>query len=315
MLTIQDGFESWLDDAPDGKTGLDYAGHVKAFFKYLRSAKRIFPRTTDWSEVCKGKLLIAYRRWLEKQDYSLSTVKHRLSTVNSAIRHVFEITDGEYPSVSIKLRPRRIKRRPVSNEMKVLSMEQIGKVLVRAKACETLYGSVLLQLSAGLRCTEAFNVRCCDIDRENLIIEICETEHHTPKNESSIRNIPVGPFVMSELTEIPYVEPFGDWPITSPPKNLGAVWSSSRYGTTVKEVLLASGVDKTFQPRWLRATFATLARQIGCDRAAIQVYMGHRIPDIFGEHYEHLNAEYLRDNVALPVDDAIRRAVDMVRGP
>lgn len=314
-FTIDEAFQEWFLDCPEGSTLKDYKQHVRIFLRWLRRGKAIATSKTDWSEVCNGRTLVAYRRWLEKRGLSLSTLRHRLFVLNAAMQHISEISDGRYPELRIRVRPKRAKRTPVDNSAKVLQPSQIIDLLRVTSEMPHLHGGVLLQVASGLRCMEAFNVHCDHVGWDQCTVSVKVTSTHIPKTDASIRTIPVAPAIINSLLAIPVVERYGDWPVTFPSTNPGAVWSVGSYGWALRGALKRAGIVG-FQPRWLRATFGSMARQLGCDRDAIRVYMGHSMPDTFGSHYEHLSPEFLSENIAQPFGEWFAKEVlAHVQGP
>lgn len=217
-----------------------------------------------------------------------------------------------------EVRESRIKRLE-RERAKVLDIEVLRTLLDWLRANRpTWYRVAVCQALAGMRALEACNLREQDIDFAEGTVTIDETEFHRPKTESSERTIPVPRAVLEALRDQIdslevrrhdghlFVSRYTDRP-----------WDSNGYSRAMRAAIQAcwqeTGIEalRSYRPRWLRSTFATLIRQARVDDRVLKAYLGHSRRDVLGDHYEVVGIEWMRTEVVFAAETLQKREQPM----
>lgn len=157
--------------------------------------------------------------------------------------------------------PRQPKKLPV-----VLSPQEVEKVLSEVKhlkhrtVLETMY-------AAGLRISEAMQLRVRDIDSQRMLLRI---EQAKGKKD---RYVPLSPTLLSRLREYWKVYRPGDlfFPGSTAEKPLSLTVIQRAISSAGKK----AGILKRVKSHTLRHSFATHLLEAGCDLRTIQIVLGH----------------------------------------
>lgn len=152
---------------------------------------------------------------------------------------------------------------------------------------------VMIMLFAGLRRGEALGLRWEDVDYTANLLHVRRAMQMQPdgsfaiappKTASSVRDVPILPFVRAVLDSLPHDGPFV----------LPQYVSSGSFGYAFHQFVkhmaqYAPGF--TLQPHDLRHTFATLCYDASIDVKSAQDFLGHANPSTTLSIYTHLSAE------------------------
>jgi site-specific recombinase XerD len=160
--------------------------------------------------------------------------------------------------------PRPRKRLPV-----VLSAHEVARFF---KVISSLKHRTILMLAygAGLRISEAVQVRVSDIDRERMVIRVEQgkgkKDRYTVLSPALLKILDLY-FWAAQPQDLLFTTRFKDRPITD---------------STVQRVCIQAqkeaGIDKRISPHTLRHSFATHLLEAGTDLRVIQVLLGHSSP-------------------------------------
>lgn len=121
---------------------------------------------------------------------------------------------------------------------------------------------------AGLRVSEALNLKVSDIDRDRQTLLI-----RNPKNKRD-RYVPLSPLMLQVLSEYWQACHFNDY--VFPGAKLGRPLSQATASKIFKEAKKSAGVNKPGGIHSLRHCFAVHALDKGADLIAIKSLLGHR---------------------------------------
>lgn len=209
------------------------------------------------------------------------------------------------PAKGCKLPPNR------PNEMKVLSREDMQKVLIQAKE-ENYYELFLLEFATGLRLGELMALQWDDVDlvtgelRINKQVNLVGSKLviSEPKTKAAVRTLILPPSVRKVLAEYK-TRVNSRWLFPSPKKeDLPIIPSavSRRLHTLLKH----AGCE---QVRFhdLRHTFATNALARGMDIKTLSTILGHVSSATTLNTYSHVTDE-MRQRAAVKIDQGIAKA-------
>ena len=248
---------------------------IETFKRYLLS-KRYSPNTINtYSEALKSFLTFCNTKAIKditnedvilyNNDYIL---KHNLSSsyqnqIVNAIKLYFKIVKETAIDIDKIHRPKREKVLP-----NVLSKEEVLKII---DSTENLKHKTLLALiySAGLRISEALNMRPKDIDSVRMLIHVKNAkgkkDRYTLLSEK----------VLQLLREYYTIYKPKDYLFEG---QFGGMYSSRSAQVILKQVAEKAGIKKPITLHTLRHSFATHLLESGTDLRYIQDLLGHSSP-------------------------------------
>ena len=209
------------------------------------------------------------------------------------------------PAKGCKLPPIR------PNEMKVLSREDMQKVLIQAKE-ENYYELFLLEFSTGLRLGELMALQWDDVDlvtgelRINKQVNLVGSKLviSEPKTKAAVRTLILPPTVRKVLAEYK-TRVNSRWLFPSPKKDDLPIIPSA-VSRRLHTLLEHAGCE---QVRFhdLRHTFATNALAYGMDIKTLSTILGHVSSATTLNTYSHVTDE-MRQRAAVKIDQGIAKA-------
>lgn len=209
------------------------------------------------------------------------------------------------PAKGCKLPPNR------PNEMKVLSREDMQKVLIQAKE-ENYYELFLLEFATGLRLGELMALRWDDVNlvtgelRINKQVNLVGSKLviSEPKTKAAVRTLILPPSVRKVLAEYK-TRVNSRWLFPSPKKDDLPIIPSA-VSRRLHTLLEHAGCE---QVRFhdLRHTFATNALAHGMDIKTLSTILGHVSSATTLNTYSHVTDE-MRQRAAVKIDQGIAKA-------
>ena len=209
------------------------------------------------------------------------------------------------PAKGCKLPPNR------PNEMKVLSREDMHKVLIQAKE-ENYYELFLLEFATGLRLGELMALQWDDVDlvtgelRINKQVNLVGSKLviSEPKTKAAVRTLILPPSVRKVLAEYK-TKVNSRWLFPSPKKDDLPIIPSA-VSRRLHTLLEHAGCE---QVRFhdLRHTFATNALAHGMDIKTLSTSLGHVSSATTLNTYSHVTDE-MRQRAAVKIDQGIAKA-------
>ena len=209
------------------------------------------------------------------------------------------------PAKGCKLPPNR------PNEMKVLSREDMQKVLIQAKE-ENYYELFLLEFATGLRLGELMALQWDDVDlvsgelRINKQVNLVGSKLviSEPKTKAAVRTLILPPSVRKVLAEYK-TRVNSRWLFPSPKKDDLPIIPSA-VSRRLHTLLEHAGCE---QVRFhdLRHTFATNALAHGMDIKTLSTILGHVSSATTLNTYSHVTDE-MRQKAAVKIDQGIAKA-------
>ena len=209
------------------------------------------------------------------------------------------------PAKGCKLPPNR------PNEMKVLSREDMQKVLIQAKE-ENYYELFLLEFATGLRLGELMALQWDDVDlvtgelRINKQVNLVGSKLviSEPKTKAAVRTLILPPSVRKVLAEYK-TRVNSRWLFPSPKKDDLPIIPSA-VSRRLHTLLEHAGCE---QVRFhdLRHTFATNALAHGMDIKTLSTILGHVSSATTLNTYSHVTDE-MRQRAAVKIDQGIAKA-------
>ena len=149
----------------------------------------------------------------------------------------------------------------------VLSFQEVERLI---KACSNLKHRALLMVvyGAGLRISEALNLKIGDIDRGRQTLHI----HHT-KNRRE-RYVSLSPVILQVLTDYWKIDRFTDY--VFPGSRLGRPLSQASVAKIFKRAKQAADIKKEGVIHSLRHAFAVHILEAGADLIMLKRLLGHR---------------------------------------
>lgn len=249
-------------------------------------------RASEW----RGADVSAWMWHLDRERYSISARRQALCAVVWAFKRVLKIDPGHLELPSLPREQKRIRIIP--------SREELGRIFAGLRGQYRLLAA--LMYGAGLRVSEACELRVKDIDLEALTIRV-----HNGKGDKDRLALlperlaePLNRWIewrralhANDLAEgAGIVELPNRLAIKYPAAQKELGWqylfpSAVRRGQyrwhvtpeavqrALKEAVRAAGITKTVTPHTLRAAFATHALRAGNDFSTVQALMGHESPE------------------------------------
>ena len=209
------------------------------------------------------------------------------------------------PAKGCKLPPNR------PNEMKVLSREDMQKVLIQAKE-ENYYELFLLEFATGLRLGELMALQWDDVDlvtgelRINKQVNLVGSKLviSEPKTKAAVRTLILPPSVRKVLAEYK-TRVNSRWLFPTPKKDDLPIIPSA-VSRRLHTLLEHAGCE---QVRFhdLRHTFATIALAHGMDIKTLSTILGHVSSATTLNTYSHVTDE-MRQRAAVKIDQGIAKA-------
>lgn len=209
------------------------------------------------------------------------------------------------PAKGCKLPPNR------TNEMKVLSREDMQKVLIQAKE-ENYYELFLLEFATGLRLGELMALQWDDVNlvtgelRINKQVNLVGSKLviSEPKTKAAVRTLILPPSVRKVLAEYK-TRVNSRWLFPSPKKDDLPIIPSA-VSRRLHTLLEHAGCE---QVRFhdLRHTFATNALAHGMDIKTLSTILGHVSSATTLNTYSHVTDE-MRQRAAVKIDQGIAKA-------
>ena len=206
------------------------------------------------------------------------------------------------PSTGCKLPPKK------SREMKVLTSNEIGRFLARAKE-EGYYEMFLLELSTGMRRGELLGLKWSDLNLTSGVLKISrqvvaagsEIIVQSPKTKTSTRAIVLPSYMLELLTELKKSKTC-EWIFPSPVKE-GEPRNPTAVLKRFKLILERSGC-KDIRFHDLRHTFATMALENGMDVKTLSDMIGHISAETTLNIYSHIT-DTMRAQASVKIDRKI----------
>ncbi len=149
----------------------------------------------------------------------------------------------------------------------ILSTQEVERLI---KAVDHVKHRTLLIMiyGAGLRISEALNLKTSDIDRDRMTLHI-----RTTKNRHE-RYVPLSPIILQALTDYWHSCRFDNYvfPGSKPDKPL----STTSVAKIFNDAKKAAGITKSGGIHSLRHSFATHTLEAGADLITIKRLLGHR---------------------------------------
>ena len=237
---------------------------------------------------------------------SSNTIRHCCGLCRRALeKAVTEKLIVRNPAEECKLPPAR------RMEMRLLSREELQKLLIQAKA-EGYYEVFLLELTTGLRVGELMALQWDDLNFntgelriERQIYQIKgELLIQPPKNKASIRSVILPPAVVSALKKYKQTV-FSRWMFPSPKKEDAPI-APSVASHRLAKILKHAGCKKV-RFHDLRHVFATNALEHGMDVKTLSTVIGHVSSATTLNVYAHVTSDMQRQ-AAARIDRGIGKA-------
>ena len=251
-----------------------YSSNFEEFINYFHYK--------DIKEITEPEIL-EFLRYLVTERHVSSSYQN--VSIN-AIKFYYEKVLGEGRKFYFVERPRKEKTLPV-----VLNKDEIGRMI---KLTDNLKHKAILMLiySAGLRVSEAINMRIEDVDSKRMLIHIKGAKGK--KDRTSL---------LSEKTLVILREYYK---LYRPQEYLftgkyGGKYSAGSIQKIVKVAAEKAGIKKNVSTHTLRHSFATHLLEKGVNLRYIQSLLGHESSSTT-EIYTHINSRSF-DGIVSPLDD------------
>jgi len=259
--------------------------------------RELAPSNTWRSHATKKGYAVYMRRWIVPQwgKYELRNVKaieveswlRRLSLAKSScakIRNLMSVLFNHacryelFDSNPIHLVRQGAKRRGVPN---ILAPGEIKKLSDDLSIRERTL--VLLAASTGLRQSELFGLKWCDINLQDGTMYVTRSIVYGVvgpcKTESSQKPVPIHPLVGEALenwrAECPYRKA-NDWVFASGrSRGRKPIWGHSIMRRYIRPRAQALGIEKTIGWHTFRHTYSTLLRSVGTEFKVMQELLRH----------------------------------------
>lgn len=232
-------------------------------------------------QITETDILLFQRQLVVEKECSRSYQNQSINAIKFYLEHVL----GWDRQVYALQRPKKQQRLPL-----VMSMEEVQRLF----ACtpNLKHRTILMIIySAGLRISEALNLRIGDVDSDRMQIRITHGKGDKDRNT-----------VLSERLLVVLRQYYMEY---SPKYYLFESFDGSRYSaSSVRKVLQRSikraGIDKPVKLHTLRHSFATHLLESGTNLRYIQDLLGHTSAKTT-EIYTHVSSKKLSDVIS-PLD-------------
>lgn len=213
--------------------------------------------------------LIEYLKYLDTNNYEVSSVARKIVSIKSFHKYLSEIYNIN--DISIKINPPRFYRKLPN----ILTIEEVDKLLdIELNNAFDFRNKAILELmySSGLRVSELINLELKDIDLTNNYVR-CFGKGNKE------RIVPIGEYASKYLNI--YINEYRD----SMKKgyytekiflnNHGKEMTRQGLFKIIKKIAKDKDIDKNISPHMLRHSFATHLLNNGADLRTIQEMLGH----------------------------------------
>jgi integrase len=276
-------------------TTLERIRRAKKFETWLAANH---PGVKHWEHL-RPAMVKGFAHAMERDGKAFDTVRLCLEVIRLTWKHVLE----NHPELNMRPLPTIKLKRGIRREIDCLSGIEVRALLDWSRARDGMsdvHAVLCLAGLAGLRLQEAIYLRAQDVDLETGWIEITANDMHVPKTRDSHRRIPVCAEIVEALRshiEAQTVKSAEGWLFLNAKHR---PWGYDGYSHRLT-VAKRAAAEKTGLPRLaiiparrLRASFATLARELGIERDLVKRYVGHAPGDILAGHYEKIDVAELR---------------------
>jgi site-specific recombinase XerD len=253
-----------------------YVSYIKDFQMYF-SGKKL-------DEISRNEINHYILTLVREKNISVSQQNQRIN----AIKFYYEKVLGNDRTVYYIDRPRRETRLP-----DVLSKDEIGRMI---RCTDNLKHKCIITLiySAGLRRSEAIQLKIVDIDQDRRMIKIRSAKGF--KDRYVQLAVGVQPLIVEYLKKYRPLE----WVFEG---INGRCYSAESIVKIVKRAARKAGIKKRVYPHILRHSFATHHLEQGTDLRYIQEWLGHNSSRTT-ERYTHVSEKHL-GNFKNPIDDIL----------
>jgi len=229
----------------------NYKSSIKRF---LSSAAKKYKIPEDIS----AEIIERYILWIvSSKNASYSMQKNELSAITKSFNLVY--------GVNFNLKYLYPKRK-VNSLPKYLSKEEIKKMIDNIQNIKHKC-IIMLLYGSGLRLSEILNLRLQDIDSNDMII------HVSNSNGNKDRKIMLSEVLLENLRKYYKTHHPKDFLFEGPN---GAKYSATSVQVIVKKAASTVGIKKQVSPHILRHSFATHLLESGTDIRFIQELLGHQ---------------------------------------
>lgn len=213
--------------------------------------------------------LIEYLKYLDNNNYEVSSVARKIVSIKSFHKYLSEIYN--ISDISIKINPPRFYRKLPN----ILTIEEVDNLLdIKLNTAFDYRNKAILELmySSGLRVSELISLELNDIDLTNNYVRCFG-------KGSKERIVPIGEYASGYLSI--YINEYRD----SMKKgyytekiflnNHGKEMTRQGLFKIIKKMAKDKGIDKNISPHMLRHSFATHLLNNGADLRTIQEMLGH----------------------------------------
>jgi integrase len=190
--------------------------------------------------------------------------------------------------------------------IRVLTGDEVSR-LMRACPCASWRALVALAVTTGMRVGELMALRWCDVDLEQGLVHVLNTEHHLTKSRRN-RTLALLPEARALLAEVPRR---GELVLASGE----LARSGSDVQRTFRGIVRKAGIAHCTLHD-LRRTFVSQLAMAGVNAAVVQKLAGHSSISTTIKHYTGIMPDALRAAQArLPLREALRDVSFPCRGP
>ena len=298
-LTFAEATLRWADEERDRVETLKKRASTLEADEHRLKALKAFLGAYDLSAISR-KTLIEYQKWRLNEGRKPRTINSELGTFGLVIKWAFV---NQYLDDVPK-----VERIPVVRHTLVVpTQEEVVRVIAALPA--KLRPLLWLIAETGCRKGEAFNLTWDCVDEVNGFVEIRSNLGWTPKTQSSEREIPLSPGLVSAIRELPKVGPFV-FPGLVPGKPMDNMRKALR--TAVEQ----AGIRRHGRPVNLtlhsfRKAYATWQARRGIDENVLQSLLGHAPGSrVTRQYYVQAQQEdRLAAVIALPIGERARNKV------
>lgn len=232
-------------------------------------------------------------KWITKrlkENMALGTIRKLIVTMNQIFAYAVRHRKIDSNPVTNAERPRKTVDDDTSNKIRILTPDQIRKLLdsMEDQKFRLFFMTAVL---TGMRQGEIIGLKWDDVDFRNSQIHVRRTfnsgDFFPPKTKQSIRSIDIPPTLSLELKK---------WKLASAPNELNLVFPAESGKPLSHDFMYQKkfipALKKAGLPRVrfhdLRHSYASLLLSLGENIKYIQTQMGHSSPTVTLDVYSHL---------------------------
>ena len=298
-LTFAEATLRWADEERDRVETLKKRASTLEADEHRLKALKAFLGAYDLSAISR-KTLIEYQKWRLNAGRKPRTINSELGTFGLVIK--WAIVNQYLDDVP------KVERIPVVRHTVVVPTQEEAVRVIAALPAK-LRPVLWLIAETGCRKGEAFNLTWDCVDEVNGFVEIRSNLGWTPKTQSSEREIPLSPGLVSAIRVLPKVGPFV-FPGMVPGKPMDNMRKALR--TAVEQ----AGIRRHGRPVNLtlhsfRKAYATWQARRGIDENVLQSLLGHAPGSrVTRQYYVQAQQEdRLAAVIALPIGERARNKV------